>query len=273
MIDEAGDDDGSDFESNQQLMVHSGFEDADDIFSDQTGGLDGDEALPGEEEDDLGVEAADINLDARLLSRGERQKPLPETTTPLKVSRRRSRRLADSKSGLGLQYPAILEIVDENGRPYPERYYNPLLELYSSEDVDAMAASLGKRKRHKKNISQKSRVGSNVTVMGRYPVTEPTDRRESSTSLKSVRFEDDRVPTPQTTILGAEEDDDTGDGDFELPDESDNEVAESDKENAEPKIEHESSSEVCLCLATLIGILVFISYYLTLLASELPLSG
>lgn len=245
MFDEPDNDGMDGAENDRQLMVHAGFEDADDQDSEnQAEEDDHDSATSGEKMINLEARNADEKRNAGVTDEGNRNTSPQGLVAPLRSSRRRSRRLAVSQNGLGIEDSEVINMMDENGRPYPSSYNNPLLEMYSQEDVEMPEKSLGKRKRQNRKLSGPSRVSSTTAAIGSYPVRELINRRESSASLKSVRFEDGAEPTPPTTILGVEEDDDTDDGDFEMPDDVDGEVDESDKENAEPKSGEESSNQV-----------------------------
>ena len=144
-----------------------------------------------------------------------------------------SRRVTRSQRvprGLGLQGPAILELVDENGRPYPGAYNNPLLDFYAQEGLSRDQGTPPKKRRKLKGIIDAPQV------------TLPRSRRESSASIKNVRFQDESLVTPPTTVLGPEDSEDPEDNDFEPPEELDYEIDESDKENTEPRAGSNSSN-------------------------------
>ena len=205
---------------------------------------DDDYDIPGQEAEQLTGETADTQNKIEGLIGKDRQSSPRGTVASLNPPRRRSRRTSALARGLGLSGSELLELKDENGRPYPASYDNPLLELYSQEDPKILETSLGKRKRQGRKASTASGMKSAAVNTGPSAARGPIDRRESSLSLKSVRFEDETLTTPPTTILDAEESEDTEDEDFEAPADTDDEMDESDKENAEPKGDEDVSSEV-----------------------------
>lgn len=227
------------FRSTSENMHYSGTESEGEQRDENNAG-------PGQEADELIAEDAGIQSNLTDLPGHDMQSSPQEKTASLNPRRRRSRRIAGSARGLGLQGPELLELTDENGRPYPGSYNNPLLELYSQDDPQISETHLGKRKRQKKKPSFASDTSSAAVDRRPSGAGGPIDRRESSTSLKSVRFEDERLTTPPTTILDAQENEDTEDEDFEAPNYTDGEMDESDKENAEPKFDQDVSSEVSL---------------------------
>ena len=234
------DDNNEDIYNDQQLTVHT---DSEESGSGQDEGED--DAGTGEEDEDLNAEVSDIQRDLQIGS-GENETQdtrsgLSDGSTNLRP--RRSARSRAAREGLGLEGSELLSLRDENGRPYPGNYDNPLLELYSQDAVAEPNVNQRKRKRN-------SGTGQNAT---RQEAGRPTkdsatplsdNRRESSASSKSVRFDDDPLATPATVILAQEDSEDTEDDDFEPPAEVRDETDESDKENAEPKVEEDVSSEV-----------------------------
>ena len=143
---------------------------------------------------------------------------------------RRSNRLKSSPKGLGL-----LPLLDDNGQKFPGLYSNPLLDIYSRDDPPETTQSLkiGKR-RKKKSVGGRNKAKDATQDASANP--EQLRRRDSTSSNKSVRFEDEAPATP-ATIQEAQDFDDTDDEDFEPAG-----FDESDKENAEPrKVPRESS--------------------------------
>ena len=193
------------------------------------------------EEQDLAAELQEVNSDLRNMATTEGAGLFDSANglqyfTTTEEDPRRITRSQRAPEGLGLEGPALLELLDENGRPFPGVYNNPLLDLFSQPDA-SITEENPRRKRRKTNgimgsnddTTAKSATSSGALVRQR--------RRGSSASLKSVRFQDDSLATPPTTVLAALDDsEDTEDEDFELPADED-EVGESDKENAEPRVE------------------------------------
>lgn len=234
MYDELEDDTEEEIYNDRQVTIRAGFDNTDLVTTDSED-EEGDEDFvePGQEEEDLTAELRDIHQES--------------ATSPLDVSARsrprRSTRGQAHLEGLGLQGAELLELRDDNGRAYPSDYNNPLLELYSEEKSQLTGSNTKKRKR-KSHDSLENLNKSFELKEGGSSVTPAANRRESNSSSKSVRFEDDAPATPPTTILAPEDSDDTEDEEFEPPAEADEETDESDKENAAPKVEEDVSSEV-----------------------------
>ena len=125
--------------------------------------------------------------------------------------------------GLGLNGEEILELVDENGRPYPGEYQNPLLEHYyqhclASSETDGPGIS-------------RNQNGRIHTLRSRKPGQ--ASRRSSSLSLKSWRFQEDPSRTP-ATVLEVDDTEDTDDEDFSPGGGTEDSSSESNKENVKP---------------------------------------
>ena len=215
----------------RQVMVRADFDNADDItMGDES---DGDEDFaPDDEEDDLFTELGDLQNDlngAVDTIDGISQ----DYVQPQRITRSRK-----SPKGLGL-----LELVDDNGRPFPGPYNNPLLDLYGQDETPTDQSEIGARKRGSTDLTQHS--SENIRSILRSSSTSPqyVSRRESAGSTRSVRFENAEPATP-ATVRESEVSDDADDGDFEL-----GEVDESDKENAEPQDEETELSDVCCFLS------------------------
>ena len=201
---------------NRQAIVRAGFENTDGRSLEEEGDDDEDDFAPG---DEAGMEEELEGLEKDLNAGTGAQAP-PEH---LGRSRRKTRSQS-TPEGLGL-----LKLVDEDGRPFPGIYSNPLLDVYSQDEPSQRISALKVRKRGQMQSRQflKSRIKGNAQDSSVTP--ESPGRRDSSGSNKSVRFEDVEQATP-VTIRESEDSDDEDDGDFE-PDETD----ESDKENADPQ--------------------------------------
>lgn len=244
------DDDSGELFNDSQIMAPPGYDDdipnvnswADDDDDEED---DDDYIEDDNEEQGLAAELQDVNSDLGKMAtkEGDGNSEAINGSEASATTKGNSRRVTRSQrltEGLGLQGPALLELVDENGRPFPGVYNNPLLELFSQPDA-SIAEESPRRKRRKTNgiiesnedTTPKSLPSSGALVRQR--------RRDSSASLKSVRFQDGSLATPPTTVLAPlDESEDTEDEDFELPADED-EVGESDKENAEPRFEEFSS--------------------------------
>lgn len=145
-----------------------------------------------------------------------------------------------AKRGLGLQGAAMLELVDDNGRPYPGEYNNPLLDLFGKDELPHSNQKKRKRKQ-KRHHHGKSKAA--VEVYEGNP--ERVSRRSSSASMKSVRFEDPDSNTP-ATIRGLETMNRTNHQDFEPAIDIAVDRDESDKENSRPHFEAYQPSAVSL---------------------------
>lgn len=211
---------------DRQVIVRAGFDDADEA----TAGLESDDEedfVPDEDEEDLGAELEDLQNDLSAgadADHGGADSIQPQRTT-------RSRR---SPKGLGL-----LQLLDDNGRPFAGEYNNPLLDLYAQDEAPSSQRKIRARKRGTADLTRN--FSGNIKSILRDSSASPqsVSRRDSAGSNRSVRFENPELATP-ATIRESEDSEDADDGDFELA-----EVGESDKENAEPQSEETESNDVC----------------------------
>ena len=140
------------------------------------------------------------------------------------LSRRRPRKAR----GLGLIASSFL--VDENGTPYPERYDNPLLDMFADDEPVGRAAS-----------PERTELGESGPESRRYrrnrPEIKNTTQSGASTRPpgRNGRNARDRKPEPETpATVRLESSDDSRDDDFELSDDTGVAEDDSDKENATP---------------------------------------
>jgi len=249
MYDDPADDSNGDIYDDRQIIVHAGFEHSDTAPNQNKDDETDEEYVTiGQEEEDVSAELEDIHQELRDQSGGDEANRSQEAAmAPVidfaRTGLRRSKRSQGAKQGLGLQGHELLKLTDRNGRPYPNGYSNPLLELYQQEGTARPDANARKRKRKivqdHEATHQSPKANSKESA-----ATRPANRRESSASSKSVRFEENTLTTPPTTILDPEDSEDTEDEDFEPPADGKDETDESDKENAEPKADEDVSSEV-----------------------------
>ncbi|KAI4231155.1 MAG: hypothetical protein LQ349_005793 [Xanthoria aureola] len=225
-------DDEGDFEADSQLVVRSG----DGNNSSSVSGSDDSEdsviASDDHDDEDLHAELNDIrhDLDAAIVEDEEAHipnQPLapagPESQQLGALSTRRPRKA----QGLGLVTSSLL--VDEDGKPYPETYDNPLLDMFADDESVGRAAS--------PDDMEPVEPGPAPRQHERHPPGDVT--RTSSTGSgkspgengKSVRSHESERDTPVTVRL--ESSDDSGDDDFE-PSETSIVEDESDKENITP---------------------------------------
>ena len=212
-------------------MIRAGFDNADDA-DDATAGNESDDeddfAPDEEDEDDLGAELEDLQKDFNGAADAD------EGVSQDDVRPQRSTRSRRSPKGLGL-----LQLLDENGRPFVGQYNNPLLDLYGQDEAPCSQPEIKLRRRGTARVTQHS--SENIRSILRDSSASPqrVSRRDSAGSNRSVRFEDAERATP-ATIRESEDSEEADDGEFEL-----GEVDESDKENAEPLVEETESSDVC----------------------------
>ena len=228
--DEEDDFDIGEANNERQVMIRAGFDNADDSTAGDESDDDEDFG-PGEGgEDDLSAELEDLQNDlngAVNIDDGISQ----DDMEPQRITR--SRR---SPKGLGL-----LKLVDDYGRPFPGEYNNPLLDLYGQDEATLGQSEI--RKRGTTDLTQNSSDNIRSILRGTSASPQYVNRRDSSGSNRSVRFETAAAATP-ATVRESEDSEDVDDDDFELGD-----VDESDKENAEPQNDETESNEVCCLLS------------------------
>ena len=147
----------------------------------------------------------------------------------------RTTRARKPPKGLGL-----LQLLDDNGRPFAGQYQNPLLDMYGRDEPSHRQPALKVRKRSPATLTQRARKTIHNGTQESSASPERVSRRSSTGSNKSVRFEDEEPATP-ATVREFEDSDEADDSDFELA-----EVDESDKENAEPQAEDIDTSTVSI---------------------------
>ncbi|KAI4094581.1 MAG: hypothetical protein LQ339_007456 [Xanthoria mediterranea] len=229
-------DDEGDFEAYSQLVVRSG----DGNNSSSVSGSDdsedsviaSDDDDDDDDDEDLHAELNDIrhDLDAAIVEDEEAHIPNrllapagPESQQLGALSTRRPRKA----QGLGLVTSSLL--VDEDGKPYPETYDNPLLDMFADDESVGRAAS--------PEDMEPVEPGPAPRQHERHPPGDVT--RTSSTGSgkspgkngKSVRSHESERDTRVTVRL--ESSDDSEDDDFE-PSDSSIVEDESDKENITP---------------------------------------
>ncbi|KAL8850515.1 MAG: hypothetical protein Q9221_004563 [Calogaya cf. arnoldii] len=206
-------DDEQDFGADSQIVVHSGSKDE---LSSQSGSDDseGSAIAPDEEEDllaELVAEDEEAGVDRQQLGA---------------LSTRRPRK----PRGLGLITSSLL--VDENGKPYPETYDNPLLDMFADGESVERAASPEREKlggpgpASRQRRSRRHHPGVETSIPGTGNGKSPGENG------KSIPIHESEFDTPATVRL--ESSDDSGDDDFEPSDHIGMAEEESDKENATP---------------------------------------
>ena len=230
--------------NDRQLMVRADVGDvngsdeySDDEDDEDFSAMDG-ESLLGELED-LQKDLQDDVLED--LEEGERALNLDGAEEALGKNMRSRRR---RKTGLGLQGSALVELLDDNGRPYPGEYSNPLLDLYDKDEpVDGALNESLPKVRKSKRLRDTVRNGE---IHTKSPKTSPESASgpASSGSTKGVRFSDAETMTPATVRL--DENVEVFDAEsFKPLNSTESPLDGSDKENAEPNDEESDSDEVC----------------------------
>lgn len=212
--------------SDRQVIVRAGFDDADEATPGDESYDEADFAPDDEEEDDLGAEIEDLQNDIGGGADAD-EGVSPDDGQPQRTAR--SRR---SPKGLGL-----LQLLDEDGKPFAGQYSNPLLDIYGQDEPPNSRPKIRVSKRRTAKLGQNS--SENIRSILRDSSASPqrVSRWDSAGSGRSVRFESADSATP-ATIQESEDSEDADDGDFQL-----DEVDESDKENAEPQVEETESSD------------------------------
>ena len=210
---------------------------SDDDADEATAGDESDDeedfAPDDEEEDDMSAELKDLQNDLGG-GVGAGEGVSQDGVQPQRTARSRS-----SPKGL-----ALLQLLDENGRPFVGQYNNPLLDLYGQDEAPNSPPDIRVRKRGTGDLTQNRSESIRSILRDSSASPQRVSRRDSAGSNRSVRFENAESATPATI---REPEDSEDDDDFEL-----GEVAESDKENAEPQVQETESSDVCCAFSKLI---------------------
>ncbi|MCJ1423827.1 hypothetical protein MMC29_001712 [Sticta canariensis] len=223
-------DDDTDFGANfhdRQVILRTGLNDEDhSLDSDEEDDRD---FTPDEDKENaLDTELQDIYNDLGDDSARALTTEITTNVNGLEEPPGRLTRAQKAKRGLGLQGAAMLELVDENGRPYPGEYNNPLLDQFGKDEPAHLNHEITKRKKNKQNIHH--RHGKGQAAEHVYQGTpERASRRSSSASMKSVRFEDPDSTTPATIRVNHQG--------FEPAIDIAVDPDESDKENSQPQFE------------------------------------
>ena len=216
--------------NDRQIVVRAGFDDADEATAGDES--DDDDFAPDDEDDeDLHGELIDLQRDSNVDVQEGEDGTVRDIQSKSKAnwSSRRAAR------GLGL-----LALVDENGRPFPGEYENPLLDKYNQDEPSPGVAALGVRKRGLAKVAQSNGEHASHDAQESCASSARISRRSSAGSNKSVRFDDAEVETP-ATVREFEDSDEDDDSDFEITG-----INESDKENAEPWSDESDASDVSM---------------------------
>ena len=197
---------------DRQMVIRAGIRDPDELSSED----DDDDFEPGDEEG-LGGELEALRADS------EKRETVHDVVEARSNARTRTRS-HKSPQGLGL-----LALHDKDCQIISDAYSNPLLDEYSQDPPLHLASALKVPNRDQRRGHQYSMRGTANKLQDSSKTPEPVGRRDSNSSNKSVRFEDQEDATP-ATVRVSEETDGEDDGDFEP-----NKLYESDKENAPPR--------------------------------------
>ena len=219
--------------NDRQIVVRAGFDDADQAMAGDGSDDDDEDFAPDDEDyEDLNAELDDLQRDAELDDEWAGDDVMVGDVHGKQKAKAWSRRAA---RGLGL-----LALVDENGRPFPGEYENPLLDKYNQDESTPRVPALRVRKRRSTKVAQTNGEHASRGAQDSSASSARINRRDSTGSNKSVRFDEPEVETPATVrdFEGSDEDDDS---DF-----IDAGVNESDKENAEPRADESNTSDVSM---------------------------
>ena len=230
--DEEEDLDEHDRVNDRQIVVRAGFDDADQAMAGDGSDDDDEDFAPDDEEyKDLHAELNDLQRDFNVDVHEGKDGTVRDVQGKHKAngwSRRAAR-------GLGL-----LALVDENGRPFPGEYENPLLDKYNQDEPSPRVPALRVRKRRSAKTAQSNGEHASCGARESSASSARISRRSSAGSNKSVRFDDAEGETP-ATVREFEDSDEDDDSDF-----NDAGVNESDKENAEPRADESNTSDVSM---------------------------
>ena len=237
---EYADNDVDEHANSRQMMLRDDDLTEEDSADDDYSECDG-------ENDDLSMELEDLRNDIYNDPNGETVSPTQDDqrTADLKGAELPSLRVhgsRESMGGLGLKGTAVLKLLDENGRPYPGEYNNPLLDFYDQEEPIEKTNQYTTMQPKRKRKSHRNRK-INLEAAEFADNSGCLNRPSSSASAKGVRFEDVDATTP-ATIQECDASDQSDDGDFEPDDNIYIEINESDKENSDPQLEVDKQSIV-----------------------------
>ena len=236
--------------NNQQLAVHAGLLDLHSSSLVEDSGVDDDYSPDEQEKDDLSMELKDLRNDTVgdhiAVPEGTE---LPLNLAGVAAAPRRSTR-SRKAGGLGLEGEDMLKLVDENGRPYPGEYDNPLLDLYLY-GYDETRPHRQSRPDTRKTEPSKKRctldLRQNVEKITKESgmQSERVDRGPSDPAWKGVRFQEVHLETP-ATVRDLQDSDQSDREDFPPSSDMTPNQDGSDKENSEPRYELAESGAVSM---------------------------
>lgn len=237
-----------DYARNGHIVVRGRLDDA--VNTTMEGDNGDEEYYPGvDENNDLLNELEDLRNDQLSNAMGEINPSTLGTANALNTigviddSHRLTRSQSFNK-GLGLQGPAMLKLLDENGRPYPGVYDNPLLDQYSGDKPPLNGSqNYGKKHGKKRRALHSAQIDPVAEELSRGP--ERVNSRILNPGSKGVRFENIDSTTP-VTIQEFEDSDQSNDKDFHDEGDVDVDLGESDKENSQPQLQDKEQTVVRL---------------------------
>lgn len=252
------------YANNQQTAVHAGLFDPNNGSLVEDSGVDDDYSPEEEEIRDLSIELKDLHNDECTnpeedhIAVAEGVKLLLNQVE-VDASARRSPRTSPRRStrsrkagGLGLGGEDMLKLVDENGRPYPGEYDNPVLDLYLDGDDETQRRRQRQRQpqsdRHgarpnKKNCTSDLRQKVEKTTQESNMQPERVIRGISNPGWKGVRFQEVQLET-SATVRDFPDSDKSDQDDFHPSSDMTSDQDGSDKENSEPRYELPKSRAV-----------------------------
>ncbi|KAI4249623.1 MAG: hypothetical protein L6R40_000412 [Gallowayella cf. fulva] len=231
VLKEDDEDDEENFESQGQIVLHTGSGDEESSPS----GTDESEdaAIASDDEQDLHAELDDIRNDNDL-PRGADEGFISKEDGELALegdSRRHgalTRRRPRKPQGLGLIASSLL--ADGKGTSYTEAYDNPLLDMFADDGTAGRVTSSPRTKLREPVLDSRhprKRYSIITTTSHGYDSSEASDSNNDG-----VGVTEGALDTPATTRIDSS--DDSEDDDFEPSDNAAIEEGESDKENATP---------------------------------------
>lgn len=237
--------------NSQQIAVHAGLVDLHSSSLVEDSGVDDDDYSPDEEEkDDLSMELKDLRNDTVgnhiAVSEGTE---IPLNQAGVAAAPRRSARSRKS-GGLGLEGEDMLKLVDENGRPYPGEYDNPLLDLYlygydETRPQRQSRPDIRKMEPSKKRCTLDLRQNVEIVTKESNMQSECEDRGPSDPAWKGVRFQEVHLETP-VTVRDLQSSDQSDRENFSPSSNMTTTHDGSDKENSEPRYELAESGAVSM---------------------------
>lgn len=180
--------------NDRQIEVRAGFDNADEATAGDESDDEEDFAPNDEEDEDLGAELEDLQDD---LNTGADEGSM--MVGNFQDQSTRAARARKSPKGLGL-----LQLLDDNGRPFAGQYQNPLLDTYGRDKPSHRQPAVKVRKRSPATLAQRARKTIHNGTQESSASAERVSRRSSTGSKKAFgsktrrqqhlpRFENSRI--------------------------------------------------------------------------------